>query len=129
MFNLNNKGQSLVLFVILFPIFILVMAMVYDIGNFYYEKERLDNVNYMTIEYGLDEIENINESDLIDLIVRNTSNLSDISVLIDDDVITIRLGINAKGIFSTILNFDSINISSEYKGSIINDEKIIERVK
>ncbi len=129
MFNLNNKGQSLVLFVILFPIFILVMAMVYDIGNFYYEKERLDNVNYMTIEYGLDEIENINESDLIDLIVRNTSNLSDISVLIDDDVITIRLGINAKGIFSTILNFDSISISSEYKGSIINDEKIIERVK
>lgn len=129
MFNLNNKGQSLVLFVILFPMFILVMAMVYDIGNFYYEKERLDNVNYMTIEYGLDEIENINESDLIDLIVRNTSNLSDISVLIDDDVITIRLGINAKGIFSTILNFDSINISSEYKGSIINDEKIIERVK
>ena len=129
MFNLNNKGQSLVLFVILFPIFILVMAMVYDIGNFYYEKERLDNVNYMTIEYGLDEIENVNESDLIDLIVRNTSNLSDISVLIDDDVITIRLGINAKGIFSTILNFDSISISSEYKGSIINDEKIIERVK
>lgn len=129
MFNLNNKGQSLVLFVILFPIFILVMAMVYDIGNFYYEKERLDNVNYMTIEYGLDEIENINESDLIDLIVRNTSNLSDISVLIDDDVITIRLGINAKGIFSTILNFDSISISSQYKGSIINDEKIIERVK
>ena len=57
MFRLNNKGQSLVMFIILIPIFLLIITLVYDVGNALYEKNRLSNTSYMVIEYGLDNID------------------------------------------------------------------------
>ena len=38
MLTLNNKGQSLVLFVVIMPIILLMFVLVYDIGNAMYEK-------------------------------------------------------------------------------------------
>ena len=75
MLRLNNKGQSLVMFIVLIPIVLLVFTLVYDVGNAIYEKERLSNTNYMTIEYALDNINNVNENDLIELIMKNNSSL------------------------------------------------------
>ena len=40
MLRLNNKGQSLVMFIVLIPIVLLVFTLVYDVGNAIYEKER-----------------------------------------------------------------------------------------
>ena len=59
MIRLNNKGQSLVMFILIIPIFLLIMTLVYDVGNAIYEKNKLSNVSYMTIQYGLDNIESI----------------------------------------------------------------------
>ena len=130
MFRLNNKGQTLVLFVILFPIFIFIMAIVYDIGSLYYEKERLDNICYMTIDYGLDLNGEVEENDLIDLVMKNITDLNDITVLIDDEnTITISLNKNVKGLFGTILNINTTQVVSEYRGSIVNNRKVIERVE
>ena len=41
MLILNNKGQSLVLFVVIMPIILLMFVLVYDIGNAMYEKNKL----------------------------------------------------------------------------------------
>ena len=51
MLKINNKGQSLVMFVLIIPIFLLILTLVYDVGNAIYEKDRLSNTNYLTIEY------------------------------------------------------------------------------
>ena len=51
MLKINNKGQSLVMFVLIIPIFLLILTLVYDVGNAIYEKDRLSNNNYLTIEY------------------------------------------------------------------------------
>jgi hypothetical protein len=53
MLKINNKGQSLVMFVLIIPIFLLILTLIYDVGNAIYEKDRLSNTNYLTIEYGL----------------------------------------------------------------------------
>ena len=50
MLKINNKGQSLVMFVLIIPIFLLILTLVYDVGNAIYEKDRLSNTNYLTIE-------------------------------------------------------------------------------
>ena len=47
--RLNNKGQSLVLFIVIIPIIIGIMVMVIDIGNVIYEKQELDNINKISI--------------------------------------------------------------------------------
>ena len=38
MFRLNNRGQSLVMFVVIIPIFLLIITLIYDVGNAIYEK-------------------------------------------------------------------------------------------
>ena len=129
MLRLNNKGQSLVMFIVLIPIVLLVFTLVYDVGNAIYEKERLSNTNYMTIEYALDNINNVNENDLIELIMKNNSNLSSISVIIENNVINIKISKNIRGIIGKMFDFDLIEARSEYTGKLTSDGKKIERIK
>ena len=127
MFKLNNKGQSLVMFIIIIPIFLLIVTLVYDVGTAIYEKNRLVNTNYMVIDYGLDNIDNISEWELIDLIQRNIDNLNYVSVLIENNQIEIILSKDIRGIVGRMFGFDLITAKSQYKGAIINGEKKIER--
>ena len=129
MFKLNNKGQSLVMFVVIIPILCLVFTLVYDIGIAIYEKNRLSNTCYIVIDYGLDNIDSINESDLIDLIQKNINNLSYISVLISENDIEIKLSKNIKGIMGKMFGFNLIEANTYYEGKIVNNEKKIERIK
>ena len=59
--RLNNKGQSLVMFVLIIPIILLILVLIYDVGNALYEKNRMSNTNYLATNYGLDNIDSINE--------------------------------------------------------------------
>lgn len=129
MFKLNNKGQSLVMFVVIIPILCLVFTLVYDIGIAIYEKNRLSNTCYIVIDYGLDNIDSINESDLIDLIQKNINNLSYISVLISENDIEIKLSKNIEGIMGKMFGFNLIEANTYYEGKIVNNEKKIERIK
>ena len=128
MFKLDNKGQSLVMFIIIIPIFCLIITLVYDVGSAIYEKNRLSNTTYMAIEYGLDNIDNVNESNLIELIQKNTSNLSYISVVIGDTEIEIKLSKNIKGIVGKMFGFNLIEVNTYYEGKIVDGEQKIERI-
>lgn len=126
---LNNKGQSLVMFILIIPIILMILSMIYDIGNALYEKETLNNINYMTIDYGLDNMDKITESDLIELILKNTNNLEKVDVKIENNTINITISKRIKGLFGKILDTDIINAVSTYKGKIEEGKKKIERVK
>ena len=127
MLKINNKGQSLVMFVII-PIFLLILTLVYDVGNAIYEKDRLSNTNYLTIEYGLNNIDTVTENDLKNLIEQNTSNLKYIYVTIEENQIEIKMEKDAKSIIGKMFNFNLVKIISHYKGKIINNQKEIERI-
>lgn len=129
MLKLNNKGQSLVMFIIIIPIFCLMLTLVYDVGNAIYEKNRLSNTSYMVIDYGLDNIDSVYESKLIEIVTKNTNNLSYISVVIEEDEIEVKLSKDINGIIGKMFGFNLIEASSHYKGKIINGEKKIERIK
>lgn len=129
MFKLNNKGQSLIMFIIIIPIFCLILTLVYDVGSAIYEKNRLSNTSYMVIDYGLDNIDSVNESKLIELVMKNTNNLSYVSVIIENNEIEVKLNKDIKGIIGGMFGFNLIEASSYYEGKIINGEKKIERIK
>lgn len=128
MLKINNKGQSLVMFVLIIPIFLLILTLVYDVGNTIYEKDRLSNTNYLTIEYGLNNIDTVTENDLKNLIEQNTSNLKYIYVTIEENQIEIKMEKDAKSIIGKMFNFNLVKIISHYKGKIINNQKEIERI-
>lgn len=55
--KLNNKGQTLIMFIILLPILIGIIAFVVDYGVIVYEKDKLSNL----IELSINENKNIDK--------------------------------------------------------------------
>lgn len=90
MFNLNNKGQSLVMFVLIIPIFLLIITLIYDVANAIYEKDRLSNTIWIAIDYGLDNINDITKEELNDMIISNDDGLNYIDVIVNDNEIIVK---------------------------------------
>lgn len=127
---MNNKGQSLVLFVILIPIILIILFMVYDIGNIVLLKEKLDNINYLTIDYGLDNIDdNTIKNKLNDMIIKNKSDIDKININIENNIISLSLEDRINNKISILKNFKSIKVTSKYIGYIENNKKIIRKDK
>ena len=100
---MNNKGQVLVIFVILLPIFIMILTFVIDLGMLSIEKRKVYNNTYDALEYYLDS----NDKDKTIKLIEN--NIEDIEVNIEDSE-----------------NSVEISVSKEYKGiyNIIYDNEI-----
>jgi len=127
MIKLNNKGQSLVMFVLIIPILLLIMILVIDIGNVIMNKQELDNINYLTMEYGLEHLSESNlENKLINMIILNNNKLTEVSVNIESNKITIETKKQVTGIITKRLEIFTIN--SNYVGYIKEGKEIIERV-
>ena len=126
MLKLNNKGQSLVLFIMIIPILLLIMVFVYDMGMLLYEKDRLSNTVNMAIDYTLDNKEVSNE-EIEELIDRNINRKVEIKIDRDNDSIKIEVSEEAKFIFSNLFDFDFTKIDIKYEGKIVDNKKIIER--
>ena len=130
MFSLNNKGQSLILFVLMLPVLLFVMILVIDMGNLMVEKQKLNNINYIMIDYGLS---NLTKEDLEEYIYNylklNDEKIDKIKVSKTDNDITINLGKKESSMLGHILNLKEVEIISSYKGSIIDDKRVIERLK
>ena len=82
----------------------------------------------MVIEYGVDNIDIVSEVELIELIQKNIDNLNYVSVLIKNNEIEIKLSKDVRGIVGKMFGFDLITANSQYRGTIINGEKKIERI-
>lgn len=127
MIKLDNKGQSLVMFVLIIPILLLVMILVIDVGNVIMNKQELDNVNYLTIEYGLEHLSEFDlENKLANMIVANNLKLNAIDVNVENNRINIILKKSVNGIIAK--KFEIFYIESKYVGYIENEKKKIERV-
>ena len=127
--KLNNRGQSLVMFVLIIPIILLLLVLIYDVAGALYEKNRLSNTSYLACEYALDSIDSIDENVVIEYILKNSENLNNISVIIKDNIIDIELDKNIKGVFGKSFNFDLVEVKSKYRCTLVNGKKNIERIK
>lgn len=130
MFSLNNKGQTLILFVLMIPVLLFVMILVIDMGNLMVEKQKLNNINYIMIDYGLS---NLTKEDLEEYIYNylklNDEKIDKIKVSKTDNDITINLSKKESSMLGHILNLKEVEIISSYKGSIVDEKKVIERLK
>ena len=126
MINLNNKGQSLVMFILIIPILLLMFIIVIDVGNALSIKQELDNVNFLTIDYSLDNLNDNNlESKLINMINDNIE-VNLIDVFVDDNKVKITIKKNVSGTIAK--NLKILEIKSSYEGYIKSNKKIIGKV-
>ena len=126
--SLNNRGQTLVLFVMLLPIMLLVMVLVFDIGKSIVEKQKLDNISFMIVSYGIEHSKDDNiEDTLKELVTLNYKDATDVEVLVKDDYVSVNLSGKVKGVFGNLVGKSFFEVRSYYIGNI-NDKKI-KRVK
>ena len=125
---LNNKGQSLVIFVLAIPILLGIMALVIDIGNVIYYKNDIDNVIKIVIDYGLDHIDDF---DVVDD-MKNLGKLNNNDINMEIKFVDMEFyscgSYYVKGIFSNIFNTKGYFIKSEYKGYVDNNRHIIKKI-
>ena len=122
---MNNRGQSLVTFVLLIPIIFLILFMVYDIGSMVLLKIELNNINYLVIDYGVDKIDNPEiDNKLREMIIKNKNDIDNVEISIQDNKLNIVLEDTLDNKISLIRKF-KVKIKSSYTGYMDEDKKKI----
>lgn len=129
MSRFNNKGQSLAIFIIFVPVFIMVGTYVVDVSFAKYNERRLDNLNKQVINYGLKHIDEEPYDNMVDLIYQNDSDIDFYEININNETkeISVTLSKSTKGFFGSIVGKEIYNEKSSLKGYIKDDKKIIEK--
>ena len=119
---MNNKGQTLVIFVIILPILLMMFTLIIDLGFLYIEKRNINNNVYDSVEYYL---ENIDDEDVLDKTEKLLNkNIKDIKIKINEteEYVEINVSKTRKSLYSIITHDTDINVV--YKGIKISKEII-----
>ena len=112
--KLNNKGQVLVLFVILLPILLLILLITIEVGSAYLEKTKTQNTIKETLETNLKNYDENTNSRINQIIDTNIKNIKTKTIFTSEDEIRIDL-IQTKTIFGR-----QIEIEYKYKAKLEN---------
>lgn len=118
---MNNKGQTLVLFVALIPFIFILFVFSFDISKLYQEKAQLDGIAKLSLRYTLLENEPI--SVVKDNILKNDKNIKIKSITTN----SICLEKQGEPVFANIIGKDKFNIKSCFSGKVLNNKLIIEK--
>lgn len=105
----NNKGQTLVLFIIFIPIFLLLAAFIVDTGIIIKESTRLKSTTKTVLN---DTFYNDNKSEekIKELFIKNNIDTTNIEIIINEDKISIKNSYNIESIFGKIIGLKEYNI-------------------
>ena len=113
MIRLNNKGQSLVMFICLLPILLLIVLAIVDVSRMVIEKNKLNNINYIAISYYSSHKDDDDVTErIISLVKRNDEDI--INVRINKDKNTIYLDKKIDSTMGKIIGISEYEIVSEY---------------
>ena len=93
---MNNKGQSLIIFIILIPFILFAFAFLYDYMMVLYEQKKLDNINFSAIVHVFEK----EEQEIKEIIYSNDSDI-EINYYIESDNVLITLEKEILRIFDT----------------------------
>lgn len=126
---MNNKGQSLILFVLLIPVIFLILMMIYDIGSMVLLKNELNDINYMVMDYGVRHMEDENIVDTLhDLVIKNKHD-ANVTIQIDDNKLYVDINDNINNRLSLFNKMNTFLVKSSYVGYMEDDKKIIKKNK
>lgn len=127
---LNNKGQSLVMFVMILPILLMIIMMVIDIGKMVQRREELDSINYILVDYGLDNIELNNlEDKLKEILDKNDKSIDIVKINIDKESLGVEVILRDEVDLLILKDNKLFRVKSDYVGRVVDNKKIIERNK
>ncbi len=122
---MTNKGQSLVVFVLLLPVIFILITLVWELGNLSYTQSKYESEIKNTIKYGLKHLDDPEiELKLKNLLDSNIEGEKTINITNDE------IKINVKNEYKTIYRAffkNKLDIDITFTGSIINGQIIIKK--
>ena len=119
---MNNKGQTLVLFILLLPLLLIVMMLVLETGLLLVEKNKIDGEIKYAIKYAL-KLDTIDEDKVNNILINNLGDDIKTSIKISTSDIRIEVDKDYKFLFLK----KEYKINSSYHGYISDDIIKIER--
>ena len=117
---MNNRGQSLIVFILLLPIITMFLAFFIDSSLSYLEKNKIDGIITSNMSEALNN--DIRDSEKIKNAINKNSEIN-FNIVITDDTLKINANTKHKSIFAKILNFSWYKLEFNYCGNYI-DKKI-----
>lgn len=123
MIKLNNKGQTLIMFILLIPLILVIMALVIDTSFVYKEKIRFQSITKTIMK---NTYARINEEDfkkqVINLYKKNNVDIKNIKIDVNSNEVSIKNQAKVKSIFGNIIGIKSYKIKFSYKILKENDK-------
>ncbi len=124
---MNNKGQTLVVFVILLPLMIMLLSFVANEGFVYIHKRRATNEIKNAIEYRFKIKDNNAIYNKVEkYITKNLKHIDNLNIEIDNNYIKVSVILNIPNLVPSIIFEESYKINLEFEGYKVNDEIRIE---
>ena len=120
---MNKKGQTLVVFILLIPLFLLVAAFIVDKGYMVYKNIEMKNVTKDIIRIHLNKKE-LKDEEIIDIYKKNDIPTTKLNINIKEDKITISNTYYVDSIFGKIVNLSNYEVSCKVTG-FLKDNKVV----
>ena len=120
---MNNKGQSLVIFIIIIPVIFIVFSFLYDYAYIINSQNKYENVTRTILNSTLEE------DKIVDLYKQNYYKVDDFKYKKENDKVYIQNSYKIKSVFGNIVNLKNYTVSINYvvinsnNGIIIEDNK------
>lgn len=117
---MNNKGQTLVFFVILVPLVLAICAFAFDSAYILIKDNELESIAKSSVKSIMEDGANYDK--VISVIKENDSNIE----IIDINANSIHLKNKIDPIFGQIIGYDKYNLETKMIGKYENDKLVIE---
>lgn len=119
----NNKGQTLVAFLLILPFLCLFCGFIFDVGLLNTEKRKIENVVKDSIEYGLTHTEENVSKNIEVLLKQNIEDVTINQINVSENKVEIEITKKQKSIYSIMVGKSIYTIKVHYAGYFV-DSKI-----
>ena len=116
---MNKRGQSLIMFVLVLPLIVMMLAFVIDSSLSIMEKNKLDGIITSNMEEALKN--DIRDENKIKNAIK-TNDKMDIIVSVVEDELRVIVKSNKKSVFGKFLKFSYYNLNFNYCANYIDKE-------
>jgi len=105
----NNKGQTLVLFIIFIPILLLLAAFVIDTGIIIRESTRLKSTTKTVLTDTFYQ-EDLSDEKIINLLQENNINVDNVEINVLENAIQVKNSYDIESVFGKIIGLKKYNV-------------------
>ena len=125
---MNNKGQTLVLFIILLPVILIMLVLVVSLAASSIQKRKIDMVIKNTIADSMDNLNDIDINEQIDsMLENNLGEFDERNIVIKSEYLEITIRTKINNLFDFITSDDTEIYQVTFVGTESDEIKIVRR--